>query len=75
MLITTKGQLTIPIEFREALGLLLHTNVQFERVGNELWVRKTKVQSARGKRLIEAMAGKSTITMTSDEIMQLTREA
>ncbi len=75
MLITAKGQITIPKEFREALGLLPHTNVEFESVGDELRVRKAKTQSVRGRRLIEAMAGKSTVTMSTDEIMQLTREA
>ena len=75
MLITAKGQITIPKEFREALGLLPHTDVEFERVGDELRVRKSKTQSARRRRLIEAMAGKSTVTMSTDEIMQLTREA
>ena len=75
MLITSKGQITIPKEFREALGLLPHTDVEFERVGDELRVRKAKTQSLRGKRLIESMTGKSTLTMSTDEIMQLTREA
>ncbi len=72
MLITSKGQITIPKEFREALGLLPHTDVEFERVGDELRVRKTE-QSVRGKKLIEAMVGKSNISMSTDEIMKLTR--
>ncbi|MDA0909703.1 MAG: AbrB/MazE/SpoVT family DNA-binding domain-containing protein [Proteobacteria bacterium] len=72
MLITSKGQITIPKEFREALGLLPHTDVQFERVGDELRVRKAE-KSVRGKNLLEAMAGKSTISMSTNEIMQLTR--
>jgi antitoxin PrlF len=73
MLITSKGQITIPKEFREALGLLPHTDVEFELIGDELRVRKAK-QSVRGKKLLEAMAGKSTVSMSTDEIMQLTRE-
>jgi len=73
MLITSKGQITIPKEFREALGLLPHTHIEFERIGDELRVRKTK-ESTRGKKLIEAMAGKSAISMSTDEIMRLTRE-
>ena len=73
MLITSKGQITIPKEFRDALGLLPHTDIEFERVGNELRVRKAK-KSTRGKKLLEAMTGKSTVTMSTDEIMQLTRE-
>lgn len=72
MLITSKGQITIPKEFREALGFLPHTNIEFEQVGDELRVRKTN-KKTRGKRLIEAMAGKSSISMSTDEIMCLTR--
>ena len=72
MLITSKGQITIPKEFREALGLLPHTDVEFERVGDELRVRKAK-KSLRGKKLLKAMMGKSTVSMSTDEIMQLTR--
>lgn len=72
MLITSKGQITIPKAFREALGLLPHTDVEFERVGDELRIRKAK-ESVRGKNLIQAMAGKSDISMSTDEIMQLTR--
>lgn len=73
MLITSKGQITIPKEFREALGLFPHTDIEFERVGDELRVRKAK-KSTRGKKLIEAMAGKSSVSMSTDEIMRLTRE-
>ena len=72
MLITSKGQITIPKAFREALGLLPHTDVEFERVGDELCIRKAK-ESVRGKNLLQAMPGKSDISMSTDEIMQLTR--
>lgn len=72
MLITSKGQITIPKEFREALGLLPHTDVEFERVGDELRVRKAK-KSVRGKKLLKAMIGKSSVSMSTDEIMKLTR--
>ncbi len=72
MLITSKGQITIPKAFREALGLLPHTDVEFERVGDKLLIRKAK-ESVRGKNLLQAMAGKSDISMSTDEIMQLTR--
>lgn len=72
MLITSKGQITIPKEFREALGLLPHTDVEFERIGDELRVRKAK-KSVRGKKMLDAMAGKGSVSMSTDEIMQLTR--
>ena len=73
MLITSKGQVTIPKELRDMLGMLPHTHVEFERVGNELRVKKAEAPSARGARLIEHMSGKGSIQMSTDEIMQLTR--
>jgi len=73
MLITSKGQITIPKKYREALGLLPHTDVEFELIGNELRVRKA-VKSVRSKKLLESMTGKSNISMSTDEIMQLTRK-
>lgn len=72
MLITSKGQITIPKELREALGLLPHTHVEFERIGDELRIRKA-TQSARGKKLLATMTGKSTISMSTEEILGLTR--
>jgi len=73
MLITSKGQVTIPQEFREALGLFPHTHVEFERVGGELRIKKKKDKKSRGKKLIEAMAGSSSVSMSTNEIMKLTR--
>lgn len=72
MLITSKGQVTIPKELREALGLLPHTHVEFERVGKELRVKKAE-NSSRGTKLIDHMTGKGSVEMSTDEIMQLTR--
>ena len=35
MLITSKGQITTPKEFRDTLGLLPHTEVEFEQIDME----------------------------------------
>ena len=76
MLITSKGQVTIPKALRDELGLLPDTHVEFERVGNELRVKKAQTQaSPRSHKLIEHMTGKATVRMSTDEIMQLTRDA
>jgi AbrB family looped-hinge helix DNA binding protein len=40
MPITTKGQVTIPIEIREQLGLLSHTKVVFEVDGDSARIRR-----------------------------------
>jgi AbrB family looped-hinge helix DNA binding protein len=73
MKITSKGQVTIPIEIREQLGLLPQTEVVFKITGKELRLIKTKENSGRGKNIVERMRGKGTIKMTTDEIMELTR--
>ena len=41
-------------------------------LGDELHIKKAK-QIVRGKRMIESMSGKSTVSMSTDEIMKLTR--
>ena len=59
-------------KYREALGLLPHTHVEFECIGNELHIKKAK-QIVRGERIVETMTGKSTVSMSTDEIMKLMR--
>ncbi len=73
MKITSKGQVTIPMEIREQLGFLPQTEVEFKIVGKELRLIKAKENSGRGKNIIERMRGKGFIKMTTDEIMALTR--
>ena len=51
MRITTKGQVTIPVEIREKLGLLPNTEVEFEVVGQAVRMRKVRpAQGAAGRR-------------------------
>ncbi len=72
MKITTKGQVTIPQDIRERLGLLPHTEVEFEVRGDVVVV--TKVQTGRrGRRIVNALRGQGDVPMTTDEIMALTR--
>ena len=74
MRITSKGQVTIPVEIREQLGLTPNTEVEFEVIGDAVYVKKTKAKSTSCKTLIEMMRGKATVKMTTDEIMALTRQ-
>jgi len=72
--ITSKGQVTIPQEIREKLGLLPHTEVMFEIDGTAVRIRRVgKREAGRGRRLVERMRGRSDIRMSTDEIMALTR--
>jgi len=74
MRITSKGQVTIPIEIRERMGLLPNTEVRFEVEGNTVRiVREEKAAGGRGQRLLERMRGKATSGMSTEEILALTR--
>ena len=73
MRITSKGQVTIPLEIRQRLGLLPDVEVTFDVVGNSARLRKAKISSRRGRELIRRMKGKARAGLTTDEIMALTR--
>lgn len=75
MRITSKGQVTIPIEIRERLGLLPNTEVRFEVEGNAVRIvrEKTRTSGGRGQKLLERMRGRSTSGMSTEEILALTR--
>ncbi len=73
MRITTKGQVTIPLEVRRKLGLLPHSEVEFIVEGNTVLLKKVSGKESRGKRVVERMRGRATVRMTTDEIMALTR--
>lgn len=75
MRITSKGQVTIPMALREALGLLPNTEVEFALDGDA--VRITKAAGAgrrsRGREIVEHMRGRGSGKMTTDQIMRLMR--
>jgi AbrB family looped-hinge helix DNA binding protein len=73
--LTSKGQVTIPEDIRHRLGLLPHTEVEFDVVGDGVLIRKKANSIGRGKRLLEAMrrAPRPKPGMTTDELMALTR--
>jgi AbrB family looped-hinge helix DNA binding protein len=75
MRVTTKGQVTIPIDIREKLGLLPDTEVTFEIDGNAARIRKatSTARPSRGASLIDHLRGRATRGMTTDQIMRLTR--
>lgn len=73
MRLTTKGQVTIPVEIREQLGLLPYTEVEFEIDGDAVKIRKASRGTRRGGDLIEHMRGRGDTRLTTDEILALTR--
>ena len=73
MRVTEKGQVTIPKELRDALGIGEGTEVEFERKRDTIVVRKVTEGPTRGRRLAERLRGRGDVGMTTDEIMALTR--
>ena len=76
MRITSKGQVTIPVEIREKAGFLPNTELEFELDGTAVRVRRAKVQppGGRGASAVSRLRGRATIRMSTDEIMALTRK-
>ena len=75
MRITSKGQVTIPMDIREKLGLLPNTEVVFEIDRDAVRMKKASAPKGpdRGRALIEHMRGKGTRRITTDQIIKLTR--
>jgi antitoxin PrlF len=71
MRVTSKGQVTIPLEVRRALGIHAGSDVQFqiEETGARL-----VVDPDRAAREISRMRGAGSGEMSTDEILALTRE-
>jgi AbrB family looped-hinge helix DNA binding protein len=73
--VTSKGQVTIPVEIRERFGFLPDTEVEFVvENGMVRLVRSEGPGSGRGERLVARLRGRGRAGMTTDEILALTRE-
>jgi AbrB family looped-hinge helix DNA binding protein len=75
MRVTSKGQVTIPVEIRERLGLLPDSEVEFVVEGSAVRIRKARGRRkrGRGRSIVEHLRGKATGPMTTDQIMAMTR--
>lgn len=75
MRITSKGQVTIPQEIRERFGLLPDTEVEFVAKRNSVHIVKstTSARPTRGQTIVRRLRGRSTLRMSTDEILALTR--
>lgn len=72
MKITSKGQITVPQEFRTQFGFLPGTDVEFIVDKTGLRLVKSKA-SQRGARVVERMRGRGDGKLSTAEIMKLTR--
>jgi len=72
MRITSKGQVTIPQAIREKLGLLPHSEVEFDVVGDSVRIRKAG-RARRGDMIVEHLRGRGNTRIRTDELMALLR--
>jgi AbrB family looped-hinge helix DNA binding protein len=75
MRVTSKGQVTIPLEIREKLGIVPQSEVEFVIQGNAARLMKVPARRGRGRgaAVIARLRGRASVSMTTDEIMALTR--
>ena len=79
MRLTSKGQVTIPQDLRERLGLHPGTEVEFDIVDDGVRIRKAGSQDRRRRQVrewiarIKGSARNTQCQLTTDEIMALTR--
>ena len=75
MRITSKGQVTIPKSIREKAGFLPHTEVEFLLEGDTVRIVKAVATKGecRGARAVRLLREAGPLSMTTDEIMALTR--
>jgi AbrB family looped-hinge helix DNA binding protein len=62
---------TIPQAVRRRLGITPGSEVDFEL--DERGARLVRVRTSKGRKVVQAMLGRGTVAMSTDEIMALTR--
>jgi AbrB family looped-hinge helix DNA binding protein len=72
MRVTTKGQVTIPRNVRETLGITPETEVEFVEENGKFFIVKSGNRKATGN--LQKLRGIATVKMSTDEILELTRE-
>jgi AbrB family looped-hinge helix DNA binding protein len=72
MRVTSKGQVTIPQELREHLGLGAGTEVEVVAAEEGALVRPVRQQS-RGEALVAALRDRADVGLSADEILRMTR--
>lgn len=75
MKVSDKGQITIPKDLRDALGIGAGSEVTITMAHDDgaLVIKKVTVGPTRGQQLAERLRGRGDVATTTDEIMALTR--
>ena len=72
--VTSKGQVTIPKEVRDLLGIKTGSVVEFQVTATgEVVLRHGRRNATRPARRFARLRGTATVKMSTDEIMALTR--
>ena len=71
--LTEKGQITIPIDIRQRFGLRPGDEIEIVVDDGVICLRRAENQPSRGQRIVDRLIGRGDGTMTTDEIMALTR--
>lgn len=72
MRVTTKGQVTIPRNIREILGISPETEIDFIEENGKYFLVKTDTPGLKKK--FKKLRGIATAKMSTNEILSLTRE-
>ena len=72
MKVNAKGQVTIPLSLRRKTGITPGSEVEFFEEQGRLYIEKVDC-AGRGEGLVARMRGRRTVTMSTDEILALTR--
>lgn len=72
MRVTTKGQVTIPQEIRERLGITPSVEIDFIEEKGKVYLVKSNRQRKKTNKF-KRLRGISSVKMSTDEIMALTR--
>ena len=72
MRVTTKGQVTIPKNVRESLGIVPETDVVFQEENGKFYI--VKISKDKPTTRFNKLRGITTANMSTDEIMGLTRK-
>lgn len=72
MKVTTKGQVTIPLEIRKKLGIDETTELEFSEEGGRVYLKKSKSSQGKSSRL-RSLRGSATANLSTEQILALTR--
>ncbi|WP_274560175.1 AbrB/MazE/SpoVT family DNA-binding domain-containing protein [Streptomyces spiramyceticus] len=73
MRVNSKGQVTIPAELREQIGIRPGDEVDVVAEGGALRIVRREGSTTRGQRTTRRLRGTATTALSTDELMELLR--